>query len=80
MLVHSECGGELLVDTSARTEVIAIPGRGFDLYKGIKCSSCNAQLGLLPNVDSVNLDYIPEEALVDEALSLKASSSGTPDA
>lgn len=49
MIVHSECGGELEIDVSAKTEMANNQGTT-DIYYGIKCSDCGAKLGLLPNV------------------------------
>lgn len=49
MIVHSECGGELFVDHSVRTE-LGQNGNTTDIYYGITCRSCGAKLGLLSNV------------------------------
>jgi hypothetical protein len=50
-LVHSACGGELVVDTAVPH--MLLPGRGSatDVWYGVKCSACNEHLGLLANVD-----------------------------
>lgn len=49
-LIHSECGGELVIDYSYPSLICEEADGHTDIYTPIKCHGCNARLGMLPNV------------------------------
>lgn len=52
-LIHSECGGNVVLDRTRKPTMSPTEGDGTDLYQGVKCQACGAPLGLLANIDEV---------------------------
>lgn len=55
-LIHSQCGGAVVVDRGVGPEVIKVSTRpgatGTDLLYAVRCSVCKETLGTVPNVET----------------------------
>lgn len=55
-LIHTQCGGAIVVDRGARQHIVersTRPGAtGSDIYVTLRCSFCGERLGEVPNVET----------------------------